>query len=208
MLAREMKRLSSVVNSQVTQFQFYDSITQMNEIARRYFVMNAFDGSLTMFGVLIGAYFSHVTEPSVILGVGMSTAMAICVSGLWGAFLTESAERQKDLRELECQMQANLENTEIYKAGRFAVIVTAMVDAFAPLVASIFVISPFILARAGILAMDTAYIYSFLMSFLAFFLLGVFLGKISKEGLLFSGARMLLAGFVSAVLTWTINATM
>lgn len=34
----------------------YHKISDAGSITRRYFVMNAFDGALTMLGVIIGAY--------------------------------------------------------------------------------------------------------------------------------------------------------
>ena len=44
-------------------FKRYSEITQVDEIARRYFVMNAFDGCLTILGIIVGAYVAGVLMP-------------------------------------------------------------------------------------------------------------------------------------------------
>ena len=83
------------------QLKEYEDIAQVGQIARRYFAMNAFDGVLTMIGVLIGNYSAGVESARVIISTGLATSMAIGVSGFWGAYFTESAERKRDLDDLE-----------------------------------------------------------------------------------------------------------
>jgi len=195
-----------MVSSNILRLKFYDRITRMSKILRRYFVMNAFDGALTIFGVLLGAFLSRVADPDVVIGVGLSTSVAIGVSGLWGAFLTESAERRRDLKDLEHLMLAELGKTEISAAARVAVVMASFVDAVAPILASIFVLLPFFMVKPGVVSLDEAYFYAFLLSFAAFFLLGVFLGKISRENAFVGGSKMLLAGLTSALITWMLNA--
>jgi len=64
----------------------YSDIANIGEIARRYFAMNAFDGVLTIIGVLMGNYTAHVRNASVVLVTGFSTSIAMGISGLWGAY--------------------------------------------------------------------------------------------------------------------------
>jgi hypothetical protein len=42
------------LNRALQQLQEYSDIAEIGEIARRYFAMNAFDGVLTIIGVLMG----------------------------------------------------------------------------------------------------------------------------------------------------------
>ena len=65
-----------------------------SEIARRYFAMNAFDGVLTIIGVLMGNLVAGVSSAQIVLSTGLTTSGAMGISGLWGAYLTESAERK------------------------------------------------------------------------------------------------------------------
>ncbi len=50
---------------------------RVTKIARRYFVMNAFDGALTMLGILVGAYLSGNASTTLVItaGIGASIAM-------------------------------------------------------------------------------------------------------------------------------------
>ena len=73
----------------------------MGEIARRYFAMNAFDGVLTAIGVLVGGYLGGVDSPRAIFTVVLTTAVGMGVSGFYGSYLVERAERGRAMRELE-----------------------------------------------------------------------------------------------------------
>src|SRR3989338_3888777 len=113
----------------------YERITGMSEIARRYFVMNAFDCALTMFGLVTGSYLAGVRNPILIFSVGISTVLAIGISGLWGAFLTETAERNRALKSLEKKMLRKLTGSYQSVASNAAIYVTAAVHAGFPMLA-------------------------------------------------------------------------
>ncbi|MFA6035625.1 MAG: VIT1/CCC1 transporter family protein [Candidatus Micrarchaeia archaeon] len=186
----------------------YERITGMSKIARRYFVMNAFDGALTMFGLIIGSYLAGVREPGLVFAVGISTAIAIGMSGLWGAFLTESAERKRDLKDLEKLMLRKLSNSYQAEATRSAAYMAALIDAFSPALAGFVILLPFLLAHAGVSGMtiNKAYATSISLSFGVFFLLGAYLGRISKESIWGYGLKMLFAGVLSALLIYALSA--
>jgi hypothetical protein len=64
----------------------YDALANIGEIGRRYFAMNAFDGVLTIIGVLMGNLMAGVDQPRIVVSTGMATCVAMGVSGLWGAY--------------------------------------------------------------------------------------------------------------------------
>ena len=86
----------------------YMELSHASEIIRRYFCMNFFDGVLTALGLIIGFFLSTQTGISVyrtqIVGISISTAIAIGVSGFTGSSLTEMAERRIKLIEIEKAM--------------------------------------------------------------------------------------------------------
>ena len=179
----------------------YSDIASIGEIARRYFAMNAFDGVLTIIGVLMGNYTAHVRDASVVLVTGFSTCIAMGVSGLWGAYLTESAERKRDLNDLENHTLTDLSQTKIGRASRAAVVVVALVDGLAPFLAALVVLLPFFFS--GLLAdIVLSYYLSLAMALGVLFTVGAFLGKVSKGNLLISGLKMIVAGLVSIVLSY------
>ena len=183
----------------------YSDIANIGEIARRYFAMNAFDGVLTIIGVLMGNYVAHVHDAKVVIVTGFSTCMAMGISGLWGAYLTESAERKRDLDDLENHTLTDLSNTKIGRASRVAVIVVALVDGLAPFLAALVVLLPFFFS--GLLA-DIVFSYyaSLGMALVVLFALGAFLGKVSKQNLIISGLKMIGAGLVSILLSYFLGA--
>ncbi|MFW9950124.1 MAG: VIT1/CCC1 transporter family protein, partial [Candidatus Thorarchaeota archaeon] len=84
-------------------------MSDLGIIARRKFFNNCFDGALTCAGIVSGAFvlflFGGGTDsPNTIVILGFSTALAIGISGLWGAFLSEEAERKKKILDLKREM--------------------------------------------------------------------------------------------------------
>lgn len=177
----------------------YSRISGTAEIARRYLVMNAFDGVLTIIGVLMGNYMAGVRDVAIVINTGLTTSVAMGVSGLWGAYLTESAERERDLAELEKNTLSDLKNTKIGRASRWAVVTVALVDGLAPLIAALLVMIPLFLSRL-IGSVEVSYLLSLVLSLVTLFGLGVFLGRISKRNIVIYGLRTLIAGVVSIAL--------
>lgn len=174
----------------------YDDLANIGDIGRRYFAMNAFDGVLTIIGVLMGNMTAGVSNPRIVISTGLSTCIAMGVSGLWGAYLTESAERKRELVELGRYTMTDLKKTRIGRASRVAVITVALVDGLSPFVAALVVLSPFFFASV-FPAINLVYYASLGMGLLTLFCLGLFLGHISRENLLAYGAKTVVAGLAS-----------
>jgi len=179
----------------------YSKISGVGAITRRYFVMNAFDGALTMLGVIIGAYVSGVIENStVIISAGIAGSIAMGVSGVSGAYMTEKAERTKKLKKLEKAMLKDMKDTVHGKSNRFATIFAAVVDGVSPALAAMVVISPFFIANFGIIHAEIAFFSSISMTLIVLSLLGIYLAKISDESMIRYGIQMLIVGIVTAFL--------
>ncbi|MCJ2513766.1 MAG: VIT1/CCC1 transporter family protein [Candidatus Thermoplasmatota archaeon] len=178
----------------------YYQISEVGDITRRYFVMNAFDGALTMLGVIIGAYMAGIFNPMPIISAGVAGSIAMGTSGISGAYMAEKAERTKKLKELEKAMLTDLTDGLHYRSHRFASIFAAIVDGVSPALAAMLVVSPFILVRFGILNTITAFYSSIILTMLSLLLLGLYLAKISDESMIKYGIQMLLVGFITAFL--------
>ncbi len=195
---------TSVGQSRLAKIEEYRRLTALDEIGRRYFAMNAFDGILTMLGVVMGAYIGGILEPRVVFTTGIATSMAMGVSGLWGAYTTETAERRHSLRELEQAMLTDMQNTELARASRFAAVVVSLIDGLAPLLAGGLVVLPFVFCSifSGIMG---CYIASTILALVLLFGLGVFLAKVGHSNVFRSGIRMILAGLVCVGLTFLLE---
>jgi predicted membrane protein (TIGR00267 family) len=177
----------------------YEQIAGFSQIARRALANNAFDGVLTMIGVLMGNYLGHVRSPSTVIQIGIATSVSIGVSGLWGAYLAESAERGRELAELEKISLTDLSNTKIGRASRMAVIVVSLVDGLSPLFSSLIVLVPFFFATL-IDNILVSYVLSMIVALIGLFGLGMFLGHISGRSLIGYGLRTVVAGIVAIVI--------
>ncbi len=190
----------NLLRSMVQRILEYDSLANIGEIARRYFAMNAFDGVLTIIGVLMGNLTAGVDNPKIVVSTGLATSVAMGVSGLWGAYLTETAERKRGLVELSSQTLTDLNDTRIGRASRVAAVVVALVDGLSPFLAAMLVLTPFF--AFGIFPSITWVYYTSLgMALLTLFALGLFLGHISHENLILYGAKTIIAGVVSIIIS-------
>lgn len=191
-------------HERLEQWREYSRISEAGQIARRAFANNSFDGVLTMIGVVMGNFVVGVDDPKVVLVTGLSTALAIGISGGWGAYLTESAERRHSIGELEQVTLTELHDTKIGKASRMAVVMVATVDGLSPFLAAMLVVLPFFVA-GWLPATVYAYYASIAMSLIALFALGIYLGKISKQNLFLSGIKTGIAGIVCMALSYLLE---
>lgn len=185
----------------VSYFREYDKLANISEIARRYFAMNAFDGVLTIIGVLMGNFVAGVSDARIVLSTGLATCVAMGVSGLWGAYLTESAERKRDLDELSKVTLTDMTNTRIGRASRAAIVIVAVVDGLSPLMAALIVLLPFFVAGSTD-DLSWAYYTALGLALVTLFGLGLFLGHISKGRMIVYGLKTVLAGVVSIAISF------
>lgn len=186
----------------VDQIRFLLRITRTHGIVRRYFVVNGFDGALTMLGLFIGFIISSPANLTIIINACMGAAIALGVSGVSSAYLSEQAEQQRSLSKLEDAMVANLQDGAHGKATRWVPMLIALVNGSAPLIISILVITPLWLANSGVtLFMPPLYIAS-IIALILIFLLGVFLGRVSNISWLRSGVRTLLIALITILLIY------
>lgn len=178
----------------------YYKISDVGKIVRRYFVMNAFDGALTMLGVVIGAYVAGILEPIPIISSAIAGSIAMGTSGMSGAYMTEKAERTKKLKTLEKAMLTDLKNGIHDRSHRFATFFTAIVDGVSPAMAAMFVVSPFFIANMNLISVETAFIACIIITLLVLLVLGIYLAFISDESMIKYGLQMLLIGIITATL--------
>jgi predicted membrane protein (TIGR00267 family) len=188
--------------SLLRQTRFLLDITRTHEIVRRYFVVNGFDGALTMLGLIIGFLVSAPADLSVVINVCLGAAIALGMSGLSSAYISESAERKHALEKLERAMISDLQDSAHGDATRWVPLLIALVNGLAPLVISIFILSPLWLALAGVVLPVPPLHAAIFVALLLIFLLGVFLGRISGVTWLRSGIQTLLVAVMTAALIY------
>ena len=179
-------------------------VTRSQSILRRYFVVNGFDGALTMLGIIVGFYMSELVNLEIVMNACFGAAIALGMSGLTSAYISESAEQKKQLSELEQAMVKDLDNSAYGQASRMFPFVTAVVNSLSPFIISLIIISPI---WAATLSLDLPFNALEMALYLAFgilFLLGVFLGRISGTYWLWSGLRTLIIAVLTAGLIFLV----
>ena len=164
-------------------------ISESHDIIRRYFVVNGFDGALTMLGIVMGFTLAEPADIQIVISACLGAAIALGVSGVSSAYISEVAERRKSLRELEQAMIRDLEQSAHGDAARWMPLLVGLVNGLSPLLLSLLIMLPLWLARAGIGLPLSPLLLSMVIALVIVFLLGVFLGRISGVSWLRSGLQ-------------------
>ncbi|MBI5060893.1 MAG: hypothetical protein HZB67_01120 [Candidatus Aenigmarchaeota archaeon] len=153
-----------------------------------------------MVGIVIGNMFAGIAESRFVIIGGLGASIAMAVSGIWGTYLSEKAERKKKLEELEKHMLTRLKKTKIGKASRLIPFVIAIIGGLIPFIASLIILFPLF-----VLPLSIAYLASVSIAFALLFGLGLYLGKLSKENVVIFGLKMVLAGLVAVLISFLLG---
>jgi len=194
MFSRFLKNINTLV-----------TISKSHDIARRYFVVNGFDGALTTLGLLVGFYISTGININVVITACLSAAIALAMSGFSSAYVSEVAERKREFRELQSAMISDLSGSAHAKASIWMPLLIATTNGFSPLILSLIIIAPLLLTQFGYSLPFNPYEAGIGIAFFLIFLLGVFLGRVGGTFWLVSGLQTLLVALVTTVLIYLIN---
>lgn len=176
---------------------FWLHLQRAQLIMRRYVVTNGFDGALTLLGMVAGFQASGATDMHVAFSACLGATVALFISGLSSAYLSEKAERQAELKTLEQALMISLENTDYGRASRYLPWMVSLANGLAPLVLSAVILLPMGLAVQGVALPVPPLLLAMGLALIELFLLGVFLGQISQSFWLWSGLRTLMTALVT-----------
>jgi predicted membrane protein (TIGR00267 family) len=189
------------------QILLFMRITRSQQIARRYFIVNGFDGTLTMLGLLTGFYVSGQVVLPVAISVCLGAAIALGMSGLTSAYISEAAERKHELKNLEQAMIADLGESAFGKASRFMPFYIALINGLAPFLIALIIITPLVIGNLHPQILPKPLETAALLAFLITFLLGIFLGRISGHFWLWSGIRTLFIAIITSAMIYVFSPT-
>lgn len=181
------------------------NLSKAHGIARRYFFTNGYDGALTMLGLNMGFYSTGNVSTNTAINACLGAAIALFISGLTSAYISESEERKKELVELESALVDDLDGTEYDKAAQWVPVWIALVNGFAPLLVSLFIIFPLWIDQLGIPLPLPPLESAIAFALLAVFLLSLFLGKVSGSFWLWTGLRGLLIAVVTCLVIFILE---
>jgi len=175
----------------------------------RYVALGTLDGILAVMGVTLAA--SGVASAGGLeisnfaIGLtGLSGGIALAMSNAFGSFIGERAEEARTLRELEEKMMLNegdLDETIIYKQAKRRIYMSMFTHGFSSFIGSFVPVVPFWLIPDKITATITTVIFCFA----ALIILGVYLGKVSRDSLLRVSFEIVLIGVLISVVSFIIG---
>lgn len=153
-----------------------------------------------MLGILTGFYMSGTIELSIAINACLGAAIALFISGLSSAYLSEKAERMQELRELEQALVSDLKASHYGQASWYLPVLIALVNGLSPLLLSLLILLPLLIAEYGHPLPFSPFLGAIIIAFVCIFFLGVFLGKISRSFWLWSGIRALVISILTVAI--------
>ena len=175
----------------------------------RYVALGTLDGILAVMGVTLAA--SGVASAGGLeisnfaIGLtGLSGGIALAMSNAFGSFIGERAEESRTLRELEEKMMLNegdLDETIIHKQAKRRIYMSMFTHGFSSFIGSFVPVVPFLLIADKL----TATITTVALCFAALIILGLYLGKVSRDSLLKISMEIVLIGVLISAVSFIIG---
>jgi predicted membrane protein (TIGR00267 family) len=174
------------------------NFTGIGPVARRYFVSNGFDGTLTSVGVVVSAYLSNVDEGFRVIQIGLGAGVGLLTSGVWSVWEIERAEMRAERLEIEEAMLTDLGGTQVEREKLGARKTNAFMSGLGPFIGLVLPLIPFLFEDS--VSLLGAVLISIAIAVGVLFVFGAYMGSISRQRWYVAGARMGVAGLVVAVL--------
>lgn len=173
---------------------------QVRALARRYFVANGFDGTLTTIGIVVGAFLSGVTDGRTVIAIGLGAAVGLGTSGVWSVWEIERAEISRQRKQLEDDMLTDLGDTQIARDLKVGQMVLAASSATGPVLAVLMTLTPFLFVNI-VYDVFVATLLSIGVGIILLGSVGAYMGAISQQRWYVAAVRMGLAGIVVALIS-------
>lgn len=167
-------------------------------VPARYLVLGTIDGVVACLAVVLGLSFgsAHI-ETSLVVTAGLSAGLGLGISNGVGGYMAEYTVEKGRMRKLERAMMrktGHLEDTYIEDDIKRRLFFDTLTHGGCSFMGALVPILPFLLlADVGIAAL-----LAIIMSLAILFILGLYMGKVTKEHLLISGAKMAVIGLIIA----------
>jgi len=175
----------------------------------RYIALGTLDGILAVMGVTLAA--SGVASASGLeisnfaIGLtGLSGGIALALSNAFGSFIGERAEEARTLRELEDKMmlkEGELDETIIHQQAKRRIYLSMFTHGFSSFIGGFVPVVPFLVIEGRM----TATFATIGFCFTALILLGIYLGRVSRENLLKTSIEIVLIGILISVVSFIIG---
>jgi predicted membrane protein (TIGR00267 family) len=163
-------------------------------VNRRYFATNAFDGTLTIIGLVLGSYFAIILNPITVVRAGTGACIAMLFSGFAGTYFAERLIQHEQMQELEKAMLRKLDKSLPGKASNYIIVSSALVDGVAPFLTGLSCLIPIIASAMGMMQWNIAVLTSCLIGLIILLALGYYIGRVARMNPLAQGVQTLFIG--------------
>ena len=171
----------------------------------RYIALGTLDGILAVMAVTLAASgvataSGHPISNFAIGLTGLSGGIALALSNVFGSFIGERAEESRTLRELEDKMMLNegaLDETIIHQQAKRRIHLSMFANGFSSFTGSFVPVVPFLVISDRL----TATVTTLCLCFTALMILGIYLGKVSRESLLKTGIEVVVVGVIISAIS-------
>lgn len=175
----------------------------------RYVALGTLDGILAVMGVTLAASgvaaAGGVAIENYVIGLtGLSGGIALSMSNAFGSFIGERAEESRTLRELEDKMmlsEGELDDTIIHKQAKRRIYMSMFTHGFSSFIGSFVPVLPFLLIADRM----TALLTTLSACFIALIILGIYLGRVSRESLLKTAVEIVIIGVLISAVSYLIG---
>jgi predicted membrane protein (TIGR00267 family) len=158
------------------------------------FVTNAFDSILATLGADVGGYSPSINPMTLAMSmIGIGIAMGV-FSAMIGVYLSERAERLREIRDLERKVQASLKGSVYWKIAKIAPLYIALWSGLGVLLFPSMIAVPYVLSYTYLLTVKSAFLLSLVIALGILAWLGFYLSSISGDPPLRSISKTVLAG--------------
>ncbi|MEM0445594.1 MAG: hypothetical protein QXW60_04940 [Nitrososphaerota archaeon] len=188
-LARLIRRLKIIL-----------AITETRDIARRYFSLQVMDGAIVGIGLVFGLHISGPHPGHVIARSVSAVMIAMVISGVTGAVISEKAEQEARIKRLEMATLTALKNTLHTRVSFPAIFLVAMVNGLSAIGALFLVSLPYLAYTYTSGPLELGIAASFLTCITLLLATGVVVGKAAGIGTLSTSLLTVAAGSLAALL--------
>ena len=161
----------------------------------RYTILGTIDGVVACLAIVLGV-FSASVDKSIIIAAGLSGGVGLGLSNGIGGLMAESTVELKKMRELEDSMimkKGGMKGTIIHKRIQRKLFYDTLTHGGCSFFGAMIPVVPFFFLTAA-----TGVIASIILSFITLFLLGIYMGVMTRQRLIVAGLKMLLIGILVA----------
>jgi predicted membrane protein (TIGR00267 family) len=151
----------------------------------RYLILGTIDGLLAVLGIIMGLA-ATTTNTEIIIKAALGGGIALCLTNGIGSYLAETAVEYGKISSVEHAMLEDLRDTHIEKQAKRKIIRDSLISGVSSFVGSVIPVVPFILFTGWLATASSITISALVLTGL-----GIYSGKVSGQGLIWSVVRMI-----------------